>query len=160
MRCGEAAAESQFSSYCKGSNCISVNYNNNHLSALCNLKHKTHKRLIKSLFPDLDPDIAEKVDKIMDNPEFWMPRYFPELGHVPGLSHRGHRKYGHDLFTAAIIGIEEGRMQGLIAALMHLGADAGRDLLIKKYGVDEADIIEALINLCYKLKRDKEEYKS
>ena len=118
------------------------------------MKRKTHRRAAKILFPHLDPKIIELIDKLIDTPKPWMPPYSPELGQVPGLSHRGHRKFGHDLITAASIGIQEGGTEGLAAALAHLLLDAGRDQIVKVSGEDGADLVEAAFNIGYnKLKK-------
>jgi hypothetical protein len=113
------------------------------------MKKKTHKRMTRILFPDLDPRMIECVNKKMDTPQPWMPAYSPKLGRVPGLAHSGHRKYGHDLFTAGIIGISEGRSEGLAAAWMHLLQDAARDQVVKASGEDGANLCEDLFNLAY-----------
>ena len=118
------------------------------------MRRKTHTRAAKILFPHLDPKIIELIDKLIDTPKPWMPPYSPELGQVPGLSHRGHRKFGHDLITAASIGIQEGGAEGLAAALAHLVLDAGRDRIVKAYGEDGADLVETAFNIGYnKLKK-------
>ena len=113
------------------------------------MKRKTHRRAVKILFPDLDPKIIDRIDKMIDTPKLWMPAYSPELGTVPGLSHRGHRRYGHDLATATKIGLDEGGVEGVAAALAHLLLDAGRDKIVELCRQDGADIAEAAFNIGY-----------
>lgn len=76
-----------------------------------------------------------------------MPTYSPKLGGMPGASHRGHRRKGHDLLTASIIGLLEGGLEGLAVAWSHLALDAARDQLVKKYGAGAADLVEDVINI-------------
>lgn len=84
---------------------------------------------------------------MIDRPEPWMPTYSPKLGGMPGASHRGHRRKGHDLLTASIIGLLEGGLEGLAVAWSHLALDAARDQLVKKYGAGAADLVEDVINI-------------
>jgi hypothetical protein len=74
-----------------------------------------------------------------------MPAYSPSYGQVPGLSHRGHRKYGHDILTAGVVGFREGGLDGVAVAAMHLLTDAMRDKVVDTYGGELADIVEALL---------------
>ena len=80
-----------------------------------------------------------------------MPAYSPKLGHVPGLSHRGHRKYGHDLLTAGIIGFAVGGPEGVAVSFTHLSTDAARDQIVEVAGLNVADAAEALLNCLFDL---------
>ena len=81
------------------------------------MRRKTHNRIIKELFPDIDPKLTALIDSIIDTPKSWMPPYSPVLGQVPGLSHRGHRKYGHDLLTALFIALVTGGPKAIPVAV-------------------------------------------
>src|SRR5881396_155884 len=65
------------------------NYNNSVSAEPNAMKRKTHKRLLRVLFPGLDSKIVERIDKLIDTPTPWMPAYSPHLGQIPGLSHWG-----------------------------------------------------------------------
>lgn len=111
------------------------------------MKNRTHKNITRDIFPGIDPKIVDQVNNMMDSPEPWMPTFSPELGGMPGLSYRGHRRKGHDLPTAAIIGLRAGGPQGLLAALIHLGLDSTRDQVVKKCGAEVANLLEDGFNL-------------
>lgn len=111
------------------------------------MNRKTHNRIAKIILPDVDTRIIDRINKRMDRPETWAPVVSPALGKVPGLSYRGHRRQGHDVMTAARIGLQEGGLEGLIASATHLALDAGRDQITKKYGAGVPDLVEALVNL-------------
>lgn len=113
------------------------------------MKHKTHKRIIKILFPNLDERMIEVVSKSLDTPKPWMPPFHPALGRFPGLSYRGHRMYGHDLRTAILLAMFKGGIFGVPVALTHLAKDALRDQVVKQVGEDGADIFEDLFNFVY-----------
>jgi len=110
------------------------------------MRRKTHERIIKELYPDINPKLVELINSIIDTPKSWMPPYSPVLGQVPGLSHRGHRKYGHDLLTAVFIALVTGGPKGIPVAVTHLLTDAARDQLVEAGGPDAADIAEAVFN--------------
>lgn len=122
-----------------------------------NMKRKTHKRL---RIPDIDAKVAERVDKRIDGPEPWMPAYSPELGGIPGSSHKAHRKFGHDLLTAGTIGIQEGGAEGIVSALTHLLLEAARDQIVKVSSEDGADIVEAAFNLGYDQRKKRRRKKN
>ena len=84
-----------------------------------------------------------------------MPAYSPKLGQVPGLSHRGHRKYGHDLLTATLIGLFAGGPKGVPVAWTHLFADAARDRAVTAGGSEAADLGEAFFNYIVAQKRER-----
>lgn len=111
------------------------------------MKSKTHRKITERILPDVDPKIVERINKATDKPEPWMPPFSPELGSMPGASHRGHRRKGHDLVTASIIGFLEGGPKGVVVALTHLGLDATRDRVVDKYGGDVADLVEDAFNI-------------
>ena len=69
--------------------------------------------------------MVERLNRSMDTPQPWMPaRGNNSFGQVPGTSYRGHRKYGHDLVTAGMIGYFEGGPDGVKAAFSHLLEDS------------------------------------
>ena len=123
------------------------------------MKHRTQVRLLRILFPKLAPRLVKKIDKILDTAEPWMLTY-PKV-EFPGLStRRGHRVYRHDLITAIMIAIIEGGGEGLIAAYLHLSADAFRDLLVKQLGVGGADVVELIFNKYFEKRKKQEKSKS
>lgn len=113
------------------------------------MKNKTHRNITRRVLPGIDPKIIEKVNRMMDNPESWMPTYSPELGGMPGLDYRGHRRKGHDLLTALIIGLLAGGPKGAASALTHLGLDSARNQVVKKYGAEGANLLEDGFNLAH-----------
>jgi hypothetical protein len=127
------------------------------------MKRKTHNRIVKTLFPWIAYVITDAVNRTIDTPKPWMPNADPRLGKFPGLVYKGHRKKGHDLVTAAVLGFLKGRLDGLIVAVAHLGADAVRDGIRSRWGTEIADIMEDSINLAHvmneKRKLEKREKK-
>ena len=114
------------------------------------MKNKTHKNITRGILPGIDPKIIEQVNRMMDSPEQWMPIFSPELGAMPGLDYRGHRRKGHDLLTAATIGVLAGGPKGLLAALIHLGLDSARDQVVQS-GAEVANLLEDIFNLGHDL---------
>jgi hypothetical protein len=117
------------------------------------MKSKTYKNITRRILRGIDPRIIEEVNRLMDNPEPWMPTYSPELGGMPGLDYRGHRRKGHDLLTAMIIGLRAGGLEGAAAAFTHLGLDSARDQVVKEYGAEGANLLEAGLNLAHALNK-------
>ena len=125
------------------------------------MKNKTHKNITRGILPRIDPKIVDQVNKMIDRPEPWMPTFSPKLGGVPGLSYRGHRRKGHDLPTAAIIGLLAGGPKGVAVALIHLGLDSARDQVVKANGAEVANLLEDAFNLAHELyKKNKRKRKS
>lgn len=89
----------------------------------------THERMTRMLFPELNRGMIGKVNRAIDTPQPWMPQ--PQFGRVPGLSYKGHRKQGHDLLTAGMIGFMEGRLAGVKAAWTHLIMDAAKVQMVR-----------------------------
>jgi hypothetical protein len=111
------------------------------------MNRKTHNRIAKRILKDTDPKIIERINNRMDGGGKSMPQVSPSVGRVPGLSNHGHRRWGHDLLTAGLIGFQEGGPKGLIPPAIHLALDVGRDQITKRYGSGVADLVEALINI-------------
>lgn len=119
------------------------------------MKNKTHRNITRRILRGIDPKIIEEVNRIMDYPEPWMPSYSPELGGMPGLDYRGHRRKGHDLLTAVIAGFLAGGPQGVAAAFAHLGLDSTRDQVVRKYGAEAANLLEDIFNLGHDLHKKR-----
>jgi hypothetical protein len=114
----------------------------------CEMKTKIHNEIAKLLLRNLDPKTIEKINKMIDNPEPWMPRISPLLGMFPGLHYGAHRIRGHDLATSIWIGFREARCPGVATVIVQIGLDASRDQLVKLYGVEVADIAKATLMIC------------
>ena len=113
------------------------------------MKHKTHNRLGDILFPYIEKRIIAAVNKSIDTPKPWMLPFDPALGAFPGLSYRGHRKYGHDLLTAILLAMHEGGPSAIPVGIWHLLEDSSRDQLVSLVGEDGANVIEDMFNFVY-----------
>jgi len=131
-----------------------------HIEDASDLKNKTHRNITRRILPGIDPRIIEEVNRMMDTPEPWMPSYSPELGGMPGLDYRGHRRKGHDLLTALIAGLRAGGLEGAVAAFTHLGLDSARDQIAKEYGAEGANLLEDTFNLAHALNKKRSKKRS
>ena len=113
------------------------------------MKRKTHNRIIDILLPFIEKRIVSAINKSIDTPKPWMPAFDPALGRFPGLSYRGHRKYGHDLLTAILLALLKGGPSAVPVGLLHLVGDASRDQIVKRVGEDGANLIEDMFNFAY-----------
>jgi hypothetical protein len=110
------------------------------------VRHKLHKKIAKKLFPNVDPKIIDRINKLLDNPPLG-PEPNPKIGRVPGLRYTPHRGFRHNLIGAIIAGYEIGGIDGAIAAAAHLGVDLSRDQVVKAFGSEVANIVESVINI-------------
>jgi hypothetical protein len=120
------------------------------------MKRKSHKKITKKLFPNVDPEVIDRINKLLDGPSNgYEPN--PKFGRIPGLNYRGHRRWRHNAIGAIIAGYESDGIDGAIAAAAHVGVDLTRDQLIEAIGVDGADIIESALNIIFRLLEKKRE---
>jgi hypothetical protein len=107
----------------------------------------THERMARILFPEMDRAVIERVNRAIDSPTSMIPSI--EQGRIPGMNYKGHRKYGHDLFSAGMLGYFNGGPAGLKAAWTHLYLDMMRDQIVKNVGYEGANFMEAMWNYLY-----------
>lgn len=67
--------------------------------------------MARVLFPEPSRGILEKVTRAIETSQPWMPEN--TIGRVHGLSYRGPRKQGHDLFTVGKLGYFNGGPAGV-----------------------------------------------
>lgn len=72
--------------------------------------------MTKMMFPELDPSVVKRVNRSIDTPQAWMPQNTENsVGRVPGMNYAGHRKYGHDMVTAGMLGYFRGGPQTAVS---------------------------------------------
>lgn len=111
------------------------------------MRKKSPKKITRKILPWVEPKTIDNTDSAVDKPGAAVPVSDPRLPVVPGAENKGHRRKGHDIVTAAILGGKSGGADGVLVAMTHLGLDALRDRIRKRYGSDVADIIESGINI-------------
>jgi hypothetical protein len=118
------------------------------------MKKKTHRRIAKALLPNIDHSKIDTVNGLIDNPPPGTPTS-PKLGRVPGLDYKGHRRKGHDVFSAAVAGYLGGKSDGVAVSGIHLASDMARDQIKKKFGSGWADVVEGGINILFEYQKRK-----
>ena len=110
------------------------------------MQTKSHKKLAKKLAPKVDVSDIDRINAAIDNPSSAIRESDARLPTMPGADNRGHRRKGHDLFTATIIGFVVAGVAGIAVALIHLFADAARDQVRERAGTGVADMMEGGVN--------------
>lgn len=129
---------------------------------------RTHNLLTKNMFNSIDPNLIDAVNEKMDNvPEYmklftrFQDRKLANQGYqkdskynnpmdIFQLTKQSHRKYGHDMLSATLLGMVEARKrgfspaQGALASFSHAAADSFSNYLIKQFGVEGRTMWEAL----------------
>src|SRR5436853_3094295 len=122
------------------------------------MNRKTHRRIAKSVLPNLPTKKINIINRRIDRPGGTTP-VSPEFARLPGLDYRRHRKKGHDVLTAGIIGYQEAGPQGAMAGEIHIVTDLVSDLIRKKSRSGIRDLIEAGGNLAYELFKEHNDKK-
>lgn len=131
-------------------------------------QRSTHNYFTSSMFPMMSPDLINKVNHRIDNVPLWA-NYFNSMqsrtlknqGFINQknpydifklTSHGGHRKFGHDMLSAMLIGAAEARKNGMkqtdgmLASYAHLATDNFSNHLIKSMGIEGKNLFEALFS--------------
>lgn len=131
---------------------------------------RTHNNITNAFFPYLNNKLVNNVNHTIDNVPIWarsLSTFQKRDNKVKGfiqnpydifnLTKQGHRKYGHDMMSAMLLGGMQARKmglphtQGMLAAYSHLATDNFSNHLIKVMGTPGRNMWEAL----YSYNQDK-----
>lgn len=111
------------------------------------MRHKTHIRVTKGMFPWIKPDVIQKVNSALDSPTRQQKMLFTNGIPIPGLNMYPHRRYTHTMQDAILTGYMTAGLDGAYAAMGHMIGDITRDQTVARVGGLQADVLEAFFNL-------------
>lgn len=118
----------------------------------------THNNLAKMFMPHIPMKNIRLVNNVIDNPSrvqkqmqnsymYNSVNVYHNLFDVFGLGKRAHhRRFNHDVASAALAGYMSMGQNGMQVSMIHLMADYWSDILKIRYGRRGRDIWEAMFN--------------
>jgi len=119
------------------------------------MDREAHIALTRAMFPNIKRGLIEQVSSVIDNPRMMGGNMFfmnylmnnanPMVNDPMNLTRFGHRRYNHDVPTAALLGYMMGGEDGLNAAMAHLYEDYISNILHDTLGTDGRDMMSVLM---------------